>query len=381
MSELGDQPGGDGPSSSAPVWAVGVAPLILAPLEGAVDADVCVIGLGGSGLSCIGELQRTGARVVGIDAVTVGGGAAGRNGGFLLAGIASFHHEAADSHGRERATRAWHLTLTELERIAAETPAAVRRTGTLRIAIDDEEMADCDAQLAAMTMDGLPVERYDGWEGRGLLFPQDASFQPLLRCREIARRVITNGAHLFEHSPSLAIGRGEVTTPRGMVRAPITIVAVDGGLERALPELVGRVRSVRLQMVGTAPASDVHYERPVYSRYGLDYWQQLADGRIALGGFRDVGGDSEWTLDAKPSAAVQRALEQCLRERVRTIAPITHRWAALVAYTPDGLPVVEQVREGVWATGAYNGTGNVVGALCGRAVAQLAVSGRTELLL
>ena len=172
-----------------------------------------------------------------------------------------------------------------------------------------------------------------------------------------------------------------MTTPRGAVRAPIVIVAVDGGLDRVLPELDGRVRTVRLQMLGTAPASDVRYERPVYSRYGLDYWQQLSDGRIALGGFRDVGGDGEWTHDARPTDVVQRALERCLRERVRTAAPITHRWAALVAYTSDGLPVVEQVRDGVWATGAYNGTGNVVGALCGRAVAQLAVSGRTGLLL
>jgi gamma-glutamylputrescine oxidase len=161
----------------------------------------------------------------------------------------------------------------------------------------------------------------------------------------------------------------------------VIIVAVDGGLERVVPELAGRVRTVRLQMIGTAPATDVHYERPVYSRYGLDYWQQLRDGRIALGGFRDVGGDTEWTHDARPSAEVQAAIERCLRERVRTSAPITHRWAALVSYTDDGLPVAEEVRRGVWATGAYNGTGNVVGALCGRAVAQLAVSGSTELLL
>ena len=364
-----------------PVWTVGVAPLGLAPLEGAVDADACVVGLGGSGLSCIGELHRLGARVVGIDAATVGGGAAGRNGGFLLAGIAAFHHEASDSHGRERAVRAWRLTLEELERIAAETPEAVRRTGTLRIAIDDEELADCRAQLEVMREDRLPVEWYEGWEGRGLLFPRDGSFQPLLRCRQLATRAIDAGARLFEHTRALAIDSEGVVTPAGRVRAPITIVAVDGGLERALPELAGRVRTIRLQMIGTAPATDVHYERPVYSRYGLDYWQQLTDRRIALGGFRDVGGEEEWTHDARPSEAVQQALEQCLRERVRTRAPITHRWAASVSYTPDGLPVVEQVRPGVWATGAYNGTGNVVGALCGRAVAQLAVSGRTELLL
>lgn len=369
------------PPAGPPVWTVGLAPLGLTALSGTVDADACVVGLGGSGLSCIGELQRLGARVVGIDAATVGGGAAGRNGGFLLAGIAAFHHEAAGSHGRERAARAWRLTLAELERIAAETPDAVRRTGTLRIAVDDAELADCEAQFAAMTSDGLPVERYDGWEGRGLLFPRDASFQPLLRCQQLAMRAIAGGARLFEHSAARVIGNGEVLTMAGRVRAPITIVAVDGGLERVIEELAGRVRTVRLQMIGTEPAMDVFYERPVYSRYGLDYWQQLADRRIALGGFRDVGGDEEWTHDARPSSAVQRALEECLRQRVRTRAAITHRWAASVSYTADGLPVVEQVRPGVWATGGYNGTGNVVGALCGRAVAQLAVRGRTELLL
>jgi glycine/D-amino acid oxidase-like deaminating enzyme len=364
-----------------PLWATGVAPLGLTSLEATVDADVCVVGLGGSGLSCIGELQRLGAKVVGIDAATVGGGAAGRNGGFLLAGIAAFHHDAASAHGSARAVRAWRLTLDELDRIAAETPEAVRRTGSLRIAIDDEELADCEAQLATMTADGLPVERYDGWEGRGLLFPRDASFQPLLRCRQLATRAIANGARVFEHTPAVRIEAGGVVTRRGRVRAAATIVAVDGGLERVLPELAPRVRTVRLQMIGTAPATDVHYERPVYSRYGLDYWQQLADGRIALGGFRDVGGEEEWTHEARPSDVVQEALERCLRERVRTRAPITHRWAASVSYTGDGLPVVEEVRRGVWATGAYNGTGNVVGALCGRAVAQRVVSGRTELLL
>ncbi|MBV9773967.1 MAG: FAD-binding oxidoreductase, partial [Gemmatimonadetes bacterium] len=60
-------------------------------------------------------------------------------------------------------------------------------------------------------------------------------------------------------------------------------------------------------------------------------------------------------------------------------APITHRWAASVGYTADGLPVLEEVRPGVWAIGGYSGTGNVIGAICGRAAAQLAACGRSEL--
>jgi glycine/D-amino acid oxidase-like deaminating enzyme len=158
------------------------------------------------------------------------------------------------------------------------------------------------------------------------------------------------------------------------------VVAVDGALERLLPELAPRVRSSRLQMLATTPAADVSLVRPVYSRWGRDYWQQLPDGRIALGGARDLGGSGEWTTDATPTATVQRALDRCLRERVGTRAAVTHRWAAIVGYTASGLPIAEEVRPGVWAVGGYSGTGNVLGALLGRAVAEEVVTGSSALL-
>jgi gamma-glutamylputrescine oxidase len=41
---------------------------------------------------------------------------------------------------------------------------------------------------------------------------------------------------------------------------------------------------------------------------------------------------------------------------------------------------MEQVRPGVWAIGGFNGTGNVIGALCARIVAQLVVNGTSEML-
>jgi len=45
----------------------------------------------------------------------------------------------------------------------------------------------------------------------------------------------------------------------------------------------------------------------------------------------------------------------------------------------DGLPVLAEVEPGVWACGAYSGTGNVIGAICGRAAAQLALTGESSL--
>ncbi|HEY2378564.1 MAG TPA: FAD-dependent oxidoreductase [Gemmatimonadaceae bacterium] len=371
-------------TDNMPVWgseAVSSAPSF-ARLTTTIDADVCVIGLGGSGLACIAELIAAGTspeRVVGVDAGAVGSGAAGRNGGFLLAGTADFYHDAVRQFGRERARRLYELTVEQIEAMASEMPENVRRTGSLRIAPSDEEQGDCAEHLAALRADGFPGESYAGPEGVGLLVPTDCAFDPLRRCRSIARRVAEAGARLFEHSSVTQIRSGEVAAGACRVRCDRVIVAVDGRLADILPELAPRVRPVRLQMIGTAPTREITVPRPVYARWGYDYWQQLDDGRLLLGGFRDVGGEDEWTDDATPSARVQGELEHFLRNRLCVRAAITHRWAATVSYSNSGLPVFDEVRPGVIATGAYSGTGNVLGALCGRAAARLALGERDGL--
>jgi glycine/D-amino acid oxidase-like deaminating enzyme len=349
-------------------------------LEGDVTADVCVVGLGGSGLACIMELLALGQRVIGIDAIDVGAGAAGRNGGFLLAGAARFYHSAVASFGRERALALYQLTLSQIEQMHAETPDAVRRTGTLRIALSQEEEEDCRQQYQAMKADHLPVVTYDGPEGRGLLLPTDCSYDPLKRCRMMALRAIEGGARLYGNSKATGISGNEVHTTSGRVSCRKTIVAVDGGLEQLVPDLKDRVRTARLQMLATAPARTQRFSRPVYARWGYEYWQQLPDGTIALGGFRDTGGEEEWTGNGSPSAPVQDALEFFLREHLRVEENVTHRWAATVSYTNTGIPVVEELRPGLWVTGAYSGTGNVMGAICGRGVAQAVVKGESDIL-
>lgn len=338
-----------------------------------------MVGLGGSGLACVTELLELGVKVVGLDAGVVAGGAAGRNGGFVLGGMARFYHETVAQFGRDRARAMYALTLEQLDYMTLETPQAIRRVGSLRIADSSDELLDCERQLEAMRADGFAVERYDGVEGRGLLFPLDGGFQPLERCRMLARSALRLGARLFEHSPALEITSGSVRTPSGTVSCDHVIVVVDGKLELIFPELSGRVRTARLQMLASEPTTEVSIPRPVYARWGYEYWQQLPDGRVALGGFRDHAMDEEWTLEHTPTERVQALLERFLRERIGVHAAITHRWAANVAYSNDGMPVLQEMREHIWAIGAYNGTGNVVGALCGRAVAQLAVTGRSSI--
>jgi gamma-glutamylputrescine oxidase len=356
------------------------ADLRLPALPGDAEAEVCVIGLGGTGLSCITEALALGATsVIGIDAVGVAAGAAGRNGGFLLSGTSDYHHELVDAVGRDRAVAITRLTNDEIRRIAAEVPDMVRVTGSLRIAATDEELADCEEQRACMLRDGFAVEPYSGPEGRGILIPTDAVMHPIRRCRTIATRATARGARLYGATSAFEVEPGTVRTGRGTIRARHVISCVDGRLELLFPSLAGYVRSARLQMLASAPAPEVSFTRPVSTRYGYDYWQQLPDGSVLLGGGRDIAADEEWTTDSAPSVAIQDYLTRTLRERLGVRAAVTHRWGASVSYTTDGRPVCRDLGDGVQIVGAFNGTGNVVGALLGRAAAQRALRGHSPI--
>jgi glycine/D-amino acid oxidase-like deaminating enzyme len=114
---------------------------------------------------------------------------------------------------------------------------------------------------------------------------------------------------------------------------------------------------------------------PTYYRHGYEYWQQTANGCIALGGFRDIGGENEWTQSVQPSSKIQRRLDEFLYEElsVPRHVRVTHRWAAGVAFTNDGIPLIREVRPNVYVSGAYSGTGNTMSTLSGTAVAHLAL--------
>lgn len=328
--------------------------------------DVLVVGLGATGLTAIGALARAGASVIGVDAGAVGSGAAGANGGFLLGGLASFHHDAVARHGRAVASRWYARSLDELARTFEEEPTA-RRTGSLRSAADDAEVADLRRHRAALRRDGIAAEPTTGPLGPALLLPDDGTFDPMARCRRLARVAVEAGAVLV--GSARAVVSGEEVVVAGRRLGPgATLVAVDGGLEEVVSSLADEVTSIRLQMLGTAPDPADVLERPTYHRWGHDYAQQLPDGRVAIGGGRDLEDAAARRGASRPTALVQRHLD-ALAVSLGVTAPVTHRWASRSAYTDDLLPIDRRVAPRVHVLGGYSGHGNVLGTMLARVAA------------
>lgn len=359
------------------IWDVEVTRPEFEQVNGELDCDVCVIGLGGSGLTATLAAAEHGLNVIAIDADRLAAGAGGRNGGLLLAGIADFHHNARQIVGHERAAQMYRETLDEMDRMQATVPHAVKRGGALRLAHDDAERQDCQAHYEALIEDGFPVQWYEGQQGIGLNITSDGVFHPTKRVVALAELAVRAGARIFTHSPALQIHSGEVITPNGRIKAKDILVAVDGNLHKVLPELASQVRPVRLQMIGTAPTTEVNFEYAVYVRDGWDYWQQLPDGRIAIGGGRDLSLDTEFTDVNEPTEFMRDYLSERLRG-LNVNAQIEYHWSAIVGYTNNDLPIAQEVKPNVYAVGGYCGTGNVVGALLGRAVIEKVATGSSQ---
>lgn len=344
--------------------------------------DVAVIGGGVTGCACALALAEGGLRVVLHEARELATGASGRNGGFALRGGAMPYDRAREWLGDDRARAYWQWTeryLDRMEELAGET---FRRTGSLRLAADDEERAELRVEFEALRRDGFATRWLEGDEldprvaGRfaaAMLHPPDGALHPARFVRRLAARAAEVGVEIREHSR---------VTDSARLAADQLVVATDGYPSGLLGRLEGSIIPTRGQMLATEPVAERLFDRPHYGRHGFDYWHQRPDGSVLAGGFRDADLAAEFTAEEATTERIQSALETFVEELVGRPLRITHRWAGIFGLVPDFMPVVGRVPEDgrTWVAGGYSGHGNVLGLACGELVAAAILGRETPLL-
>jgi gamma-glutamylputrescine oxidase len=343
------------------------------------EVDVAVIGAGITGVSCALALARGGLSVRVHDARGIAEGASGRNGGFALRGGAARYDVARETYGSEAAKELWQRTEEALDRLEAVAGDAFRRTGSLRLAADDEERDEIRLEYEALREDGFAAEWGDELshlrpDFRGAIFHQpDGSLQPGRFVRGLAAQAAAEGVAFHEQHRVASLDELE---------AEQIVIATDGSGRGLLTELDDAIWPARGQVITTEPLSERLFDCPHYARHGFDYWQQLVDGRIVLGGFRDFSILTEMTDDETTTEPIQDALDAFLVELLGYMPEVTHRWAGIFGLTQDLLPLVGRVpgHEGTWIAAGYSGHGNVLGFMCGELVASALLGEGDDLL-
>lgn len=346
-------------NKSTPIWDSYISRPSFGMLSGNIKTDICIVGLGGSGLSAALHAAELGYKVIGIDSKFIAAEAGGRNGGFLLNGLAKFYHETRKQIGVNENKNIYRSTINEIRWLKDRAPNCLRQTGVLRIATTDKELRDCDDHLTALRKDGFEAEYYDGDQGSGILIPSDGVFNPVHRAVVLANLAKNLGAKLYHDTKAISFKDNFVKTQFANIEAGLVIVAVDGYLHKIFPQLSNKIQPVRLQMASTIP-SKKNLRMPVYANFGYDYWQQLPNGRVVIGGGRNIDVENEYTDIRETSQLVQSHIRSTLNS-IGVHEDIDKSWAGIVGYTDDGLPIKEQVFKDVWAVGGYNGTGNLIG--------------------
>jgi gamma-glutamylputrescine oxidase len=331
--------------------------------------DAVVIGGGVTGCACALVLAQGGMRVHLHEAREIASGASGRNGGFALRGGAMPYAEARRELGAEPAAALWRLTERYLERLAELAGDAFRRVGSVRLAADEAEYDYLSADYQALLEDGFEAEWLDELPPplagflAAISHPGDGALQPARWVRRLAALAGEAGAEIREQSHVHSLDE---------LGATHVVIATDGYSQGLLGELDAAVRATRGQVVVTERLPDQLFPCPHYARHGFDYWQQLPDGRLVVGGRRDATLEAEYTTVEETTEVIQAQIEELVRELLGRLPRITHRWAGLFGTTADRLPLVGPVpgADGFWVAAGYSGHGNVMGLACGELVAR-----------
>ncbi len=341
------------------------------------SAEVCVVGGGISGVAVLHWCRSAGLDAVLLERVSLAAGASGRNAGFLLAGVAENYARAATRYGRGVAAEIWAFTAENhalTRALIGSRDAGYRKRGSWTLAASAEEAESLEEAATLLGEDGLPGRwtrdlpaAYGHLQG-GILNPEDGEVDPV---RLVAAIAAPHRSRIFEGITVTALQSDaagvRVVHQGGELRASWVVVAINAYTNALLAE--PRIRPVRAQMLAAAASHAL--DRPAYADWGYRYWRQIPDGRVLVGGMRHRALEEEVGTVAVPTSRVQRHLDEELRALV--IAPVTHRWAGIMGFSADGLPLAGRVpgRSNLLVLGGHTGHGLGFAVLAARHIATL----------
>jgi gamma-glutamylputrescine oxidase len=367
----------------------------LPPLQGAVRADVCIVGGGYTGLSAALHLAQRGMSVVVLEAHRVGFGASGRNGGQVGSGQRLDQGALEAAVGLADARRLWDFAQEAKDMvrglIAAHDMPVRFHPGIAHACWSEGEVRDAARYAEKLRRDyGYDQIEPLSHEEIGRLIPSGVfaggemdrgagHVHPLNYAIGLARAAQAAGAVIHEASEVTGIAHGAtpvVTTAQGTVTCDHLILACNGYLGALEPQVAARVMPINNFIVATEPLGDRAKEvlaEPVAvadTKFVVNYWRLSEDNRLLFGGGESYGYRFPDIIKTvrKPMLEVYPSLRD---------VKIDHAWGGTLAITMTRNPCFLRVAPNVLSASGYSGHGVALATLAGRILAE-AVAGQAE---
>ncbi|MBD9379291.1 FAD-binding oxidoreductase [Pseudoxanthomonas sp. PXM04] len=383
-----------------PSWyAASAAPLPPQPrLEGELQADVCILGAGYTGLSAALELAEAGYRVIVLEAERIGWGASGRNGGQAIVGYGCEQDTLERLVGRADARRLFDFSREGMalmrDRIHRHAIACDWRDGHASVPIKPRQEQALKRWQAHMAEHyDYPMEWWDREQLRAQLAsdrylgaiydPLSGHLHPLEYAFGLARAALAAGVRIFEHSRVVRLERGAAPilhTDAGRVRCEFAVLAGNAWLRGVAPELESRIMPVGTYIGATAPLGEARARALIRNdmavadvNWALDYFRLSRDHRLLFGG------------RASYSTLPPPNLRGTMARRMRRVFPqladvdIEYVWGGYVDISLNRAPHWGRLAPNVYFAQGFSGHGVASTGLAGKVIAD-AIRGQAERL-
>lgn len=366
-------------------------------MTGDVTTDLAVVGGGYTGLSTALHAAERGIDCHVLEAKRIGYGGSGRNVGLVNAGLWLAPQEVRARLGEERGpilvqalsdAPAYVFSLIARHRIRCEAT----RVGTIHAAHAPRGFEELTRRAEEWRRLGAPVDLLSRDQTSekigstaffgGLLDHRAGTINPMGYARGLARAALAAGARISTGVTARKLlrenGKWIVRTDRGSVTAERVVLATNAYSDDLWPGLKNTFTTIHYFQLSTTPLGE---RAKAILPGGQGLWDTAnimsslrrdAFDRLIIGSMgRVVGGDRGLS---------RRWAEQNLARIFPGLGAVQFErsWHGRLAMTPDHLPRIHRLAEGLYTVIGYNGRGIAPGTVFGKALAELIEGGREE---
>ena len=167
---------------------------------------------------------------------------------------------------------------------------------------------------------------------------------------------------------------GDIISLQSNLPATLTadqiLICTNGFAKQLLPDL--DILPARGQILLTSPINDLKIKGTFHADEGFYYFRNLGS-RILLGGARNQAFEEESTNEMNTSDKIQKELERYLSECILPGKSYTieQRWSGIMGMGREKMPIIRELRPGVFCAVRMSGMGVALAPVVGEKVAKM----------